>query len=103
MAAPKCPTPLQLNTQKELIREMTRQTPLGEEQRLLDDIWNSLEYLNTMLNNRRGYQQKMQLRRKVLNKYAKEQGWDDEINAAVERQFPDIMNAQSLDDTEDNG
>lgn len=88
MSAPVCPKMLEL-------------TRLIEEAQDQPELHNALRYLETFLNNRRGYQRKMQIKRKVLTKYAKEHGFDEEINDAVRAMHQDAMEVESLDDLEE--
>jgi hypothetical protein len=100
MAGPKCPTELQLKNQRELVREIGRGST-GEEARLLFTVDESLEYLETYLSNRKYYQKKQQIKKKVLMRLAHEQGWDKEIDDAVAMQHGNIATAETLDELED--
>lgn len=91
--APYCPKELELRT---LIEKTS-----GTEDETMDQIHNALRYLDNFLTSRKGYQRKMQIRRAVLTKYAKEHGFDREIDDAVKAMHGDVMVAASLDDVED--
>lgn len=67
----------------------------------LAEVHNALRYLDNFLSARKGYQRKMQIKRKVLAKYAKEHGFDEEIDQAVREMHGNVMEAESLDDLED--
>lgn len=91
--APHCPKDLTLQN----LIQNTSDT--GDE--TMEEINNALRYLYNHLTARKGYQRKMQIKRKVLTRMASEQGWDKEIDDAVAAQFPNLMEAASLDDLED--
>jgi hypothetical protein len=95
MPKPTCPTELRLRALITFYLSIRD----NEDAR---DTANALEYLDNMLTNRRGYQRKMQIRRKVLTQFAREQGWDQEIDDAVKAQFGDDIEKMSLDDTEED-
>jgi hypothetical protein len=91
--APHCPKDLTLQV---LIQNTSDS---GDEQ--MEEINNALRYLYNFLSARKGYQRKMQIRRRVLTKYAKEHGFDREIDDAVKAMHGNVMEAASLDDVED--
>ena len=101
MSAPKCPTELQIKEQLEYLKHQITQGGEPDEVFTLNGIVNSLYYLENALSNRRAYQKKNQIKRRVILQYAKEHGFDREINEAVELQHGDVMNADSLDDLQD--
>lgn len=87
MSQPTCPTLLVL---KNLI----------EDSQGNDELNNALRYLETFLANRRGYQRKMQIKRKVMTRLMKEHGFADEIDDAVRSLHGDVMGMESLEDND---
>lgn len=95
---PKCPTSERLHQLITLMNEV-HHLNLSEVEK--NDVVNALSYLDNFLTSRRGYQKKVQIKRKVLAKYAKEHGFDEEIDQAVRAMHANVMDVESLDDLED--
>lgn len=107
MAAPKCPTDLQLQRLIDYYSDFVSGATASckEEEDMIDNAsstTNALRYLQNYLRSRKGYQRKMQIKRQVLAKYAKEHGFDREIDDAVKSMHANVMEAESLDDLEDS-
>jgi hypothetical protein len=97
---PTCPTPLQLKNQIELLTE-ARTNAVGEDKMFYVGLLNSIYYLQTFLDNRRGYQKKQMVKRQFLQKYMKENpDLMEEINDAVANQHGKLMEEESLQDEE---
>lgn len=90
MSVPVCPKPLELAHLIQYYGDM-----MSDEAKA---VTNALRYLETFLTNRRGYQRKMQIKRKLINQLANEQGWSAEIDEAVKRIHGDDMEKMSLED-----
>jgi hypothetical protein len=98
---PICPTPEELKVQIELLTQ-ARSEAVGEDKMFYVRLLNSIYYLQTFLDNRRGYQKKQMVKRQILTKYMKEHpDLDQEIDQAVQARHRNVMEAESLDDVED--
>lgn len=90
--APRCPKFEELHALLQLL------DPENSDGQLLPDdvdkMINALRYLDNMLSNRRGYQRKMQIKRKLMWKAAEEHGLmqeiDDAARAKLGEEFDDL-------------
>jgi hypothetical protein len=94
MSAPVCPSTLELKNLIELYDSISDNEDA-------EKTVNALRYLETYLSNRRVYQRKMQIRRKILARYATEQGWDQEIDDAVKAVHGNDIEKMSLEDDDE--
>lgn len=97
MSAPQCP-------KAEMIKRLINELSGGDGQVVtisLDDAAdaiNALKYLDNSLSNRRGYQRKNQIKRKLMWKMAEEHGLMQEIDDAARAQLGEDFDALGEDD-----
>ena len=92
---PVCPTPEML-TRLITYYDEVREGSASSEQESLDmrnanEVVNALTYLESYLSNRRSYQRKLQIKRGVLMRLAREQGFMHEVDDAADALFADKL------------
>jgi 2-hydroxychromene-2-carboxylate isomerase len=77
--------------------ETTEKTAIA----LYADIYDALEWLHTMLENRSLYHKKRNIKQRILIAMAKEQGLEDQANALTKTALHDYVSSQEPDDDDE--